>query len=97
MLWARRPGPGAPLLRALGLGRRGRSWQRPEGQDTGVQVHNSLTGKKEPLIVARSDAVSWCVRREGRERKGKGREGRGGAGREGEPVQVSPESLTRGP
>ncbi|XP_076769917.1 putative cysteine--tRNA ligase, mitochondrial isoform X3 [Arvicanthis niloticus] len=60
MLWARRPGPGTPLLRAaLGLGRRGRSWQRPEGQDTGVQVHNSLTGKKEPLIVARSDAVSW--------------------------------------
>lgn len=93
MLWARRPGPGAPLFRAaLGLGRRGRSWQRPEGQDTGVQVHNSLTGKKEPLIVARSDAVSWCVRREGR-----GGEGKGGAGREGEPVQVSPESLTRGP
>lgn len=24
-----------------------------------MQVHNSLTGKKEPLIVARSDAVSW--------------------------------------
>ncbi|XP_028622200.1 probable cysteine--tRNA ligase, mitochondrial isoform X2 [Grammomys surdaster] len=60
MLWARRPGPAALLLQAaLGLGRRGRSWQRPEGKDTGVQVHNSLTGKKEPLIVARSDAVSW--------------------------------------
>ncbi|XP_021025501.1 probable cysteine--tRNA ligase, mitochondrial isoform X2 [Mus caroli] len=60
MLRARGPGPGAPLLRAaLGLGRRGRSWQRPQGQDTGVQVHNSLTGRKEPLIVARSDAVSW--------------------------------------
>eukprot|EP00073_Rattus_norvegicus_P031308 XP_006253522.2 PREDICTED: probable cysteine--tRNA ligase, mitochondrial isoform X1 [Rattus norvegicus] len=60
MLRALRPGPGAPLLRAaLVLGRRGRAWQRPQGQDTGVQVHNSLTGKKEPLIVGRSDAVSW--------------------------------------
>lgn len=67
MLRAPRPLLGAPLLRApLGLGRRGRAWQRPQGQDTGVQVHNSLTGRKEPLIVARSDAVSWCVRREGR-------------------------------
>ncbi|KAL1772986.1 putative cysteine-tRNA ligase, mitochondrial isoform X2 [Sigmodon hispidus] len=60
MLRARGPGPGALLLReALGLGRRGRAWQRPQGQDTGVQVHNSLTGRKEPLIVARTDAVSW--------------------------------------
>lgn len=60
MLRARGPGRSAPLLRAaLGLGRRGRAWQRPQGQDTGVQVHNSLTGKKEPLIVARADAVSW--------------------------------------
>uniref|UniRef100_A0A8C8U5H2 Probable cysteine--tRNA ligase, mitochondrial n=1 Tax=Peromyscus maniculatus bairdii TaxID=230844 RepID=A0A8C8U5H2_PERMB len=60
MLRARGPGPGALLLRhALGLGRRGRAWQRPQGQDTGVEVHNSLTGRKEPLIVARTDAVSW--------------------------------------
>nr|XP_048312130.1 probable cysteine--tRNA ligase, mitochondrial isoform X2 [Myodes glareolus] len=60
MLRARGPGPGSLLLReALALGRRGRTWQRPQGQDTGVQVHNSLTGKKEPLIVARTDAVSW--------------------------------------
>ncbi|KAM7328928.1 hypothetical protein ACRRTK_013020 [Alexandromys fortis] len=60
MLRARGPGPGSLLLReALALGRRGRAWQRPQGQDTGVQVHNSLTGKKEPLIVARTDAVSW--------------------------------------
>lgn len=60
MLRARRFGPGSLLLReALALGRRGRVWQRPQGQDTGVQVHNSLTGKKEPLIVARTDAVSW--------------------------------------
>lgn len=67
MLRARGPGPGSLLLReALALGRRGRAWQRPQGQDTGVQVHNSLTGKKEPLIVARTDAVSWCVPRRGR-------------------------------
>ncbi|KAH0500064.1 putative cysteine--tRNA ligase, mitochondrial [Microtus ochrogaster] len=60
MLRACGPGPGSLLLReALALGRRGRVWQRPQGQDTGVQVHNSLTGKKEPLIVARTDAVSW--------------------------------------
>ena len=81
MLRARGPGPGALLLRAaLGLGRRGRSWQRPQGQDTGVQVHNSLTGRKEPLIVARSDAVSWCVRRE---RQGGARRGGGGGRGEG--------------
>lgn len=67
MLRARGPGPGSLLLReALALGRRGRAWQQPQGQDTGVQVHNSLTGKKEPLIVARTDAVSWCVPRRGR-------------------------------
>ncbi|XP_051037943.1 probable cysteine--tRNA ligase, mitochondrial isoform X3 [Phodopus roborovskii] len=60
MLRAPRSGPGIRLLRdAVGLGRRGRAWQRPQGQDTGVQVHNSLTGRKEPLIVARTDAVSW--------------------------------------
>lgn len=71
MLRARGPGPGARLLRdALGLGRRGRAWQRPQGQDTGVQVHNSLTGRKEPLIVARTDAVSWCVRGQGRAGRG---------------------------
>ncbi|KAM6179550.1 putative cysteine--tRNA ligase, mitochondrial isoform 2-T2 [Erethizon dorsatum] len=48
-------GPGA---RAASAGR-GRGWRRPEGCDTGVRVHNSLTGRKEPLVVARADAVSW--------------------------------------
>jgi hypothetical protein len=73
MLWTRGPRLGAsPLRAALGLGRggsasraactrRGQAWQRPEGHDTGVQVYNSLTGRKDPLIVARADAVSWCV------------------------------------
>lgn len=85
MLRARGPGRGAPLLRAaLGLGRRGWAWQRPQGQDTGVQVHNSLTGRKEPLIVARADAVSWCVRQAGR-----GQRVRCG--------QVSPKNPTSGP
>ncbi|XP_020021323.2 probable cysteine--tRNA ligase, mitochondrial isoform X2 [Castor canadensis] len=71
MLWTRGPRLGAsPLRAALGLGRggsasraactrRGQAWQRPEGHDTGVQVYNSLTGRKDPLIVARADAVSW--------------------------------------
>ncbi|XP_008853405.1 probable cysteine--tRNA ligase, mitochondrial isoform X2 [Nannospalax galili] len=71
MLRTRGLRPGAQLfLVALGLGwrgpagrtacaGRGRDWQQPEGQDTGVRVHNSLTGRKDPLIVARADAVSW--------------------------------------
>lgn len=40
---------------------RGRAWLQPEGRDTGVQVYNSLTGRKDPLIVARADATSWCA------------------------------------
>ncbi|XP_014447529.1 probable cysteine--tRNA ligase, mitochondrial isoform X2 [Tupaia chinensis] len=64
---------GARLLRAaLGLARlgagpgvraasggRGRAWLQPAGCDTGVQVFNSLTGRKEPLVLARADAASW--------------------------------------
>nr|XP_055216404.1 probable cysteine--tRNA ligase, mitochondrial isoform X3 [Gorilla gorilla gorilla] len=70
----RGPGLGPPLLQAaLGLGRagwhwpagraasggRGRAWLQPTGRETGVQVYNSLTGKKEPLIVAHAEAASW--------------------------------------
>ncbi|KAM5147446.1 putative cysteine--tRNA ligase, mitochondrial isoform 2-T3 [Callospermophilus lateralis] len=54
-----------PLPAALGPGLsrtacegRGRAWLQPEGRDTGVQVYNSLTGRKDPLIVARADATS---------------------------------------
>uniref|UniRef100_A0A2K6DRS6 Cysteinyl-tRNA synthetase 2, mitochondrial n=1 Tax=Macaca nemestrina TaxID=9545 RepID=A0A2K6DRS6_MACNE len=65
---------GAPLLQAaLGLGPagwhwpagraasggRGRAWLQPTGRETGVQVYNSLTGRKEPLIVAHAEAASW--------------------------------------
>nr|XP_003477556.1 probable cysteine--tRNA ligase, mitochondrial isoform X1 [Cavia porcellus] len=47
-----------PGLRAASSGR-GLGWRRPAGCDTGVRVHNSLTGRKDPLVVARADAVSW--------------------------------------
>ncbi|XP_047408025.1 probable cysteine--tRNA ligase, mitochondrial isoform X1 [Sciurus carolinensis] len=67
MLRARASGLGTRLLpAALGLGRsraacegRGRAWRQPEGHNTGVQVYNSLTGRKDPLVVARADAASW--------------------------------------
>ncbi|XP_032007219.1 probable cysteine--tRNA ligase, mitochondrial isoform X1 [Hylobates moloch] len=70
----RGPGLGPLLLQAaLGLGRagwhwpasraasggRGRAWLQPTGRETGVQVYNSLTGRKEPLIVAHAEAASW--------------------------------------
>nr|XP_045233367.1 probable cysteine--tRNA ligase, mitochondrial isoform X3 [Macaca fascicularis] len=74
MLRTRGRGLGAPLLQAaLGLGPagwhwpagraasggRGRAWLQPTGRETGVQVYNSLTGRKEPLIVAHAEAASW--------------------------------------
>ncbi|KAM8922779.1 putative cysteine--tRNA ligase, mitochondrial isoform 4-T5 [Lycaon pictus] len=71
MLLTRRPGAGPRLLGvALGLGAprgraravsgaRGQAWLQPEGHDTGVRVYNSLTRRKDPLIVGRADAASW--------------------------------------
>ncbi|XP_021785465.1 probable cysteine--tRNA ligase, mitochondrial isoform X3 [Papio anubis] len=74
MLRTRGRGLGAPLLQAaLGLGPagwhwpagraasggRGRAWLQPTGRETGVQVYNSLTRRKEPLIVAHAEATSW--------------------------------------
>uniref|UniRef100_A0A8C0R4V2 cysteine--tRNA ligase n=1 Tax=Canis lupus dingo TaxID=286419 RepID=A0A8C0R4V2_CANLU len=35
------------------------AWLQPEGHDTGVRVYNSLTRRKDPLIVGRADAASW--------------------------------------
>ncbi|XP_071467746.1 probable cysteine--tRNA ligase, mitochondrial isoform X4 [Marmota flaviventris] len=49
-------GPGLSRTACEG---RGRAWLQPEGRDTGVQVYNSLTGRKDRLIVARADATSW--------------------------------------
>ncbi|XP_045444740.1 probable cysteine--tRNA ligase, mitochondrial isoform X2 [Pipistrellus kuhlii] len=71
MLRALGAGVGAPRLPAsLGLGpgpgpgravsgTRGQGWLQPEGHDTGVKVYNSLTLRKDPLIVGSADAASW--------------------------------------
>lgn len=60
-----------PLLRAtLGLGpglwpgravsgARRQDWLQPAGHDTGVKVYNSLTQRKDSLIVGSADAASW--------------------------------------
>ncbi|KAG8517020.1 Cysteine--tRNA ligase, mitochondrial, partial [Galemys pyrenaicus] len=48
------PGP-----RRAACGPCGRGWLRPEGHDTGVKVYNSLTRRKDPLIVGSADAASW--------------------------------------
>uniref|UniRef100_A0A2K6QPF5 tRNA synthetases class I catalytic domain-containing protein n=1 Tax=Rhinopithecus roxellana TaxID=61622 RepID=A0A2K6QPF5_RHIRO len=67
-------GLGAPLLQAaLGLrpsgwhwpagraasGAHGWAWLQPTGRETGMQVYDSLTGRKEPLIVVHTEAASW--------------------------------------
>lgn len=67
MLWTRRACGGAWLLRAArgpepgrsASGARGQGWLQPTGYDTGVKVYNSLTRRKDPLIVSRADAASW--------------------------------------
>ncbi|XP_026349390.2 probable cysteine--tRNA ligase, mitochondrial [Ursus arctos] len=71
MLRTRGADVGPRLLRAaLGLGSgpgqaraasgaRGQSWLQPAGHDTGVKVYNSLTRRKDPLIVGSADAASW--------------------------------------
>ncbi|XP_025779774.1 probable cysteine--tRNA ligase, mitochondrial [Puma concolor] len=71
MLRACGAGVGPQLLRAaLGLGAwpgperaasgtRGQGWLQPAGYDTGVKVYNSLTRRKDPLIVGSADAASW--------------------------------------
>ncbi|XP_032258503.1 probable cysteine--tRNA ligase, mitochondrial [Phoca vitulina] len=71
MLRKRGAAVGPRLLRAaLGLGARlgparaasgvrGQGWVQPAGHDTGVKVYNSLTRRKDPLIVGSADAASW--------------------------------------
>ncbi|XP_074234631.1 putative cysteine--tRNA ligase, mitochondrial isoform X3 [Camelus bactrianus] len=53
-----RPGPGPGTGRAAS-GAPGQGWLQPAGYDTGVKVYNSLTRRKDPLIVSNVDAVSW--------------------------------------
>ncbi|KAM9049582.1 LOW QUALITY PROTEIN: putative cysteine--tRNA ligase, mitochondrial [Megaptera novaeangliae] len=52
------PGPGPRPGRAAS-GARGQGWLQPAGYDTGVKVYNSLTGRKDPLIVSGADTASW--------------------------------------
>ncbi|XP_071320025.1 cysteine--tRNA ligase, mitochondrial isoform X2 [Trachinotus anak] len=40
-------------------GASGRTWIRPRGFDTGVKAFNSLTKRKEPLILAREGVATW--------------------------------------
>ena len=40
-------------------------WQQPEGYDTGIRLHNSLTREKDPLILPKGKVVSWSVRQYG--------------------------------
>ncbi|XP_036749832.1 probable cysteine--tRNA ligase, mitochondrial isoform X2 [Manis pentadactyla] len=64
MLRTRVPRGSARVLRAaLGLGSgprpRRQRWLQPAGYDTGVKVYNSLTRRKDPLIVGSADGASW--------------------------------------
>ncbi|XP_058999842.1 probable cysteine--tRNA ligase, mitochondrial isoform X4 [Mustela lutreola] len=54
--WGREAGQG-PAREASGA--RGQGWLQPAGHDTGVKVYNSLTRRKDPLIVSSADAASW--------------------------------------
>ncbi|XP_032467296.1 probable cysteine--tRNA ligase, mitochondrial isoform X3 [Phocoena sinus] len=51
-------GPGPRPGRAAS-GERGQGWLQPAGYDTGVTVYNSLTRRKDPLIVSGADTASW--------------------------------------
>ncbi|XP_064131297.1 probable cysteine--tRNA ligase, mitochondrial isoform X3 [Loxodonta africana] len=55
-LWPRKRG--LPAGRPVS-GERGQGWLPPTGHDTGVQVYNSLTRRKDPFIVANAEAASW--------------------------------------
>ncbi|XP_075419541.1 putative cysteine--tRNA ligase, mitochondrial [Tenrec ecaudatus] len=50
--WGRLPGRPVSAERAQG-------WLQPTGHATGAKVYNSLTRRKDPLIVANAEAVSW--------------------------------------
>ncbi|XP_031814566.1 probable cysteine--tRNA ligase, mitochondrial isoform X3 [Sarcophilus harrisii] len=46
------------LGRGVCVGRE-KEWQPPPGHDTGIQIYNSLTRRKDPLILPRPEAISW--------------------------------------
>lgn len=48
-----------PCLGRAVSGARGQGWLQPAGHDTGVKVYNSLTQRKDSLIVGSADAASW--------------------------------------
>lgn len=52
------PGP-RPRQGRAASGARGQGWLQPAGYDTGVTVYNSLTKRKDPLIVSSADTASW--------------------------------------
>uniref|UniRef100_A0A8C6YE32 Cysteinyl-tRNA synthetase 2, mitochondrial n=1 Tax=Naja naja TaxID=35670 RepID=A0A8C6YE32_NAJNA len=37
----------------------GTKWIKPTGQDTGIQIYNSLSRSKEPLILGKANVVTW--------------------------------------
>ncbi|CAI5771919.1 probable cysteine--tRNA ligase, mitochondrial isoform X1 [Podarcis lilfordi] len=38
---------------------RGTKWIKPAGRDSGIQAYNSLSRRKEPLILRNADVVTW--------------------------------------
>uniref|UniRef100_A0A4X2K4Z0 cysteine--tRNA ligase n=1 Tax=Vombatus ursinus TaxID=29139 RepID=A0A4X2K4Z0_VOMUR len=57
-LVCRRPAGWLPWARCVCVGR-GKEWRLPPGHDTGIQIYNSLTQRKDPLILPRPEAISW--------------------------------------
>ena len=37
----------------------GKAWIRPQGYDTGLVLHNSLTKRKDPLILPHGKLATW--------------------------------------
>ncbi|XP_068950205.1 probable cysteine--tRNA ligase, mitochondrial isoform X2 [Petaurus breviceps papuanus] len=53
-----RPPAWLPSARCVCVGR-GKEWRLPLGHDSGIQIYNSLTQRKDPLILPRPEAISW--------------------------------------
>ncbi|XP_054831088.1 probable cysteine--tRNA ligase, mitochondrial [Eublepharis macularius] len=37
----------------------GTKWLKPAGRDSGIQIYNSLSRRKEPLVLGNADVVTW--------------------------------------